>query len=202
MGRADRRIILKQTMAEVARGGMDLRAPSADQSWAGDRRDAHPDRHPAAATARRARARRPRKRTSSSRPRSSAMPPASKIECAKGCAFCCYVAVSALAPEVFLVANTIRAQHASDFETRSRRASTRVERATHRLERLRTRAAEASLRAARELHVHRLRRAAGPLPRRDLGLGASMRAAFNGARGFDPHARRSGARCATPRSRR
>ena len=33
MGRADRRIMLKQAMAEVARSGMDLRAPSGDQSW-------------------------------------------------------------------------------------------------------------------------------------------------------------------------
>jgi Fe-S-cluster containining protein len=38
-----------------------------------------------------------------------------KIECAKGCTFCCHVSVVATAPEIFLVANTIREQHKEDF---------------------------------------------------------------------------------------
>jgi hypothetical protein len=44
-----------------------------------------------------------------------------KIACAKGCAHCCHVSVSAMAPEIFHVANTLRAAHPNDFEaTRAR----------------------------------------------------------------------------------
>ena len=131
MGRADRRMILKQTMAEVSRAGMDLRASSSDQSWAViaetriliDILNGHsPTRASKAAE-------RAHEFFETSIKRNAS---GTKIECAKGCAYCCYVAVSALAPEVFLIANTIRAQHASDFEARSARIHA-VERATHRV---------------------------------------------------------------------
>ena len=39
-----------------------------------------------------------------------------KIECAKGCAFCCHLRVSAMAPEVFHVANFVRRQFAGELE--------------------------------------------------------------------------------------
>jgi Fe-S-cluster containining protein len=53
-----------------------------------------------------------------------------KIECAKGCAFCCHVSASATAPEIFLIANTIRERHGSDFDSvRARIRAT--ERLTH-----------------------------------------------------------------------
>src|SRR5258706_4097403 len=43
-------------------------------------------------------------------------PTEAKIECAKGCAFCCHLGVSATAPEVFLIANRIRETHKTDLE--------------------------------------------------------------------------------------
>ena len=39
-----------------------------------------------------------------------------RIECAKGCGFCCHLRVSAMAPEVFHVANFVRRQFASELE--------------------------------------------------------------------------------------
>jgi Fe-S-cluster containining protein len=117
MGRADRRMILKQTMAEVSRGGMDLRASSSDQSWAviaatriliDILRGHGPMRASRAAE-------KAHEFFENSLKRSAK---GIKIECAKGCAFCCHVAVSALAPEVFHIANTMRAQRGSDFEAR------------------------------------------------------------------------------------
>jgi hypothetical protein len=39
-----------------------------------------------------------------------------RIECAKGCAFCCHLRVSAMAPEVFHVANFVRRQFAGELE--------------------------------------------------------------------------------------
>ena len=124
-------MILKQTMAEVSRGGMDLRANSSDQSWAViaetriliDILNGHsPTRASKAAEKAHEFFEASLKRNASG----------IRIECAKGCAFCCHVAVSALAPEVFLIANTIRAQQASDLEARTARIRA-VERATHRL---------------------------------------------------------------------
>ena len=129
MGRAGRRIMLKQTMAEVARGGMDLRASSSDQSWAViaetriliDILGGHaPTRASKAAEKAHDFFELSLKRNATG----------IGIECAKGCAFCCYVAVSALAPEVFLIANTLRVQHGSDLNERVARIRA-VERATH-----------------------------------------------------------------------
>lgn len=129
MGRADRRIMLKQAMAEVSRNGMDLRAPSGDQSWqviAATRilidilKSHSPMRASKAAEKAHEFFEASLKRNATG----------AKIECQKGCAYCCCVAVSALAPEVFLVANTMRAQYAAEFEARSARIHT-IERATH-----------------------------------------------------------------------
>ena len=94
MGRADRRIMLKQAMAEVSRSGMDLRAPSGDQSWQViaetriliDILNGHsPTRASKAAE-------KAHEFFETSIKRNSA---GTRIECAKGCAFCCYVAASA-----------------------------------------------------------------------------------------------------------
>jgi len=107
-------MILKQTMAEVSRAGMNLRSNSSDQSWAViaatriliDILNGHsPTR-----ASRAAQWAHEFFETSLRHNRSDI-----KIECAKGCAMCCHTAVSALAPEVFHVANTIRAQHPQDF---------------------------------------------------------------------------------------
>jgi hypothetical protein len=110
-------MILKQTMAEVSRGGMDLRASSSDQSWAVIAAtriliDILDGRSPTRAS-RAAEKAHEFFETSLKRNATGI-----KIDCKTGCAFCCYVPVSALAPEVFLIANTIRAQHAADLETR------------------------------------------------------------------------------------
>ena len=131
MGRADRRIMLKQAMAEVSRGGMDLRASSGDQSWAVIAAtriliDILSGHSPARASKA---AERAHEFFETSLKRNAS---GIRIECAKGCAFCCHVAVSALAPEVFLVANTIRAQYATDFDTRLARIRA-AEQVTHRL---------------------------------------------------------------------
>jgi hypothetical protein len=121
--------MLKQTMAEVSRSGMDLRASSGDQSWAViaatrillDILSGH-----SATRASRAAEKAHEFFETSLKRNASAV----KIECAKGCAFCCHVSVSALAPEVFLIANTIRVQHAAELESRCARI-TAAERLTH-----------------------------------------------------------------------
>jgi Fe-S-cluster containining protein len=116
-------MILKQAMTEVSRGGMDLRASSSDQSWAviaetriliDILRGHGPLRASRAAEKAHEFFENSLKRNATG----------IKIECAKGCAHCCHVGVSALAPEVFHIAGTMRAQHAADFE--SRRAAIRA----------------------------------------------------------------------------
>jgi Fe-S-cluster containining protein len=44
-------------------------------------------------------------------------PSEAQIECAKGCTFCCHLRVSAMAPEIFLIANHFRREHRNDLET-------------------------------------------------------------------------------------
>ena len=39
-----------------------------------------------------------------------------KIECAKGCSFCCHLRVTAMAPEIFLLANHVRREFKNDFQ--------------------------------------------------------------------------------------
>ena len=115
MGRADRRIMLKQAMAEVSRGGIDLRAKSGDQSWAViaetriliDILNGHaPTRASKAAEKAHEFFELSLKRN----------PTNHKIECAKGCGFCCHLRVSAMAPEVFHVANFVRKQFAGTLD--------------------------------------------------------------------------------------
>jgi hypothetical protein len=43
-------------------------------------------------------------------------PSSHRIECAKGCGFCCHLRVSAMAPEVFHVANFVRRQFAGELD--------------------------------------------------------------------------------------
>jgi len=43
-------------------------------------------------------------------------PSSHRIECAKGCHFCCHLRVTALAPEVFLVANFVRKQFGAELQ--------------------------------------------------------------------------------------
>ena len=126
MGRAGRRMILKQAMSEVARGGIDLRASSSDQSWAViaetriliDILDGHaPNRASKAAEKVHEFFELSLKRNASG----------TSAECSKGCAFCCYVPVSALAPEIFLVANTIRARPAAERESSAARMRAAVQ---------------------------------------------------------------------------
>ena len=129
MGRADRRIHLKQSMAAVSKGGMDLRATEGEQSWAViaatriliDMLKGHaPTRASNAAKWAHEFFETSLKRN----------PSEHKIECAKGCAHCCRVSVSATAPEIFHIANTIRTEHAHDLEATLIRIRM-AERATH-----------------------------------------------------------------------
>jgi len=130
--------MLKQAMAEVSRTGIDLRASSGDQSWAViaetriliDILNSHaPTRASKAAEKAHEFFELSLKRNTSG----------IAVECAKGCAFCCYVPVSALAPEIFLVANTIRARPASerDMSTARIRGAMQAMRGLSRYERLR-----------------------------------------------------------------
>jgi len=122
-------MILKQTMAVVSRQGMNLRANSSDQSWAViaatrmliDILNGHsPTRASRAAQWAHEFFENSLKRN----------PSEIKVECAKGCALCCHVAVSAMAPEVFHVASTIRAKHPQDFDATFARIKA-AERANH-----------------------------------------------------------------------
>ena len=129
MGRAGRRIMLKQTMAEVARGGMDLRASPSDQSWAviAETRiliDILTGHSPTRASKA---AEKAHEFFENSLKRNTA---GIKIDCAKGCAHCCRVGVSALAPEVFYIASAMRAQPGGAFESR-RDATRAAARSTH-----------------------------------------------------------------------
>jgi Fe-S-cluster containining protein len=115
MGRQERRVQLKRSVAEVSRRGLDLRANGADQSWAviAETRillDVLEGKNAARASNTAKRAHEFFETSLKNNPSSE------KIECAKGCAFCCHVTVAATAPEVFLVANTIREHHKDDFE--------------------------------------------------------------------------------------
>ena len=114
MGRQERRIQLKKSVAEVSRRGIDLRAPGSEQSWAviAETRillDVLEGKAPARASNTAKRAHEFFETSLKNNPSPE------KIECAKGCAFCCHVTVAATAPEIFLVANFIREHHRDDF---------------------------------------------------------------------------------------
>ncbi len=123
MGRADRRLLLKQSMAAVSKGGMDLRAAPSDQFWAvASATRILYDFLTGKAPARASKAAEWSHEFFETSLKKN--PSEHKIECAKGCAHCCKVTVTALAPEIFLAANAVRAAHPMDFE--ARRASIRA----------------------------------------------------------------------------
>ena len=115
MGRQERRVQLKKSVAEVSRRGIDLRGSGSDQSWAviAATRIVLDVLEGKAATRASNAAKRAHEFFETS---VKTNPSPEKIECAKGCAFCCHVTVVASAPEVFLVANTIREHHGNEFE--------------------------------------------------------------------------------------
>jgi Fe-S-cluster containining protein len=101
-------------VAEVSRRGLDLRASGSDQSWAVIAAtrillDVLEGKAPTRASnaAKRAHEFFETSLKNNTSPE--------KIECAKGCAFCCHVTVAATAPEVLLVANYIREHHKEDL---------------------------------------------------------------------------------------
>jgi len=116
-------------MSAISKGGMDLRSPPSDQSWAvmAATRILYDilKGHGAARASQAAKWAHEFFETSLKR-----NPSEHKIECAKGCAYCCHVSVSALAPEVFHVANAVRAAHPNDFEATLARIRS-AESATH-----------------------------------------------------------------------
>jgi Fe-S-cluster containining protein len=115
MGRQDRRIQLKKSMAAVSRHGMDLTASGSEQSWsvmAAARmvidvlRGHAPGRAAKAA------------KTAADFFELSLRKNPSKfaIACSKGCSYCCHVSVTASAPEIFLVASRIRELPPQEFQ--------------------------------------------------------------------------------------
>jgi Fe-S-cluster containining protein len=116
MRRQERRVKLKQSVAEVSRHGMDLRATGPDQSWAVIAAtrillDLLEGKSPSRASNTAKRAHEFFETSLKNNPSPG------KIECAKGCAFCCHVSMVATAPEVFLVANYIREHYKDQFDT-------------------------------------------------------------------------------------
>jgi Fe-S-cluster containining protein len=116
MSRQERRIKLKQSMDAVARRGVDLSANMNDQQWAVIAAtrvlvDVLDSRNPARAGNAAKRAHELFETSLKTNPSKQA------IACAKGCAFCCHVSVTATAPEVFLVANALREKYKDDFQT-------------------------------------------------------------------------------------
>ena len=114
MGRQERRVKLKQSVAEITRRGMDLRSSGSDQSWgviAATRilLDVLEGKAPSRASSTAKRAHEFFETSLKNNPSPE------KIECAKGCTFCCHVTVAATAPEIFLVANHIREHHKEEF---------------------------------------------------------------------------------------
>jgi len=115
VGRQERRIQLKKSIDAVARGGMDLSASPSGQSWAVIAAtrilvDILSGRGPSRASSAAKRAHEFFETSLKNNPSKH------RIECAKGCAFCCHVSVTATAPEIFLVANSIRQQYKDNFE--------------------------------------------------------------------------------------
>ncbi len=116
MSRQERRARLKQSIDAVSRHGMDLSAPRGErlQAVIAATRilmDILGTRSPTRASDA---ARRAHEVFEISLKRN---PSEHKIECAKGCGFCCHLRVTAMAPEVFLLGNSIRREFKNDFET-------------------------------------------------------------------------------------
>jgi Fe-S-cluster containining protein len=115
MGRQERRVRLKQSVEAVSRSGMDLTASGSDQSWAVIAAtrillDIIETKSPSRASSA---AKRAHEFFETSLKRNPSKYP---VACAKGCAFCCHVSVTATAPEIFLVANALRERHRDNME--------------------------------------------------------------------------------------
>ncbi len=116
MTRQERRAQLKENLAAVAKRGIDLAAPRPDKLWrviACTRllMDTLDGKSPTRASGA---ARRAHEFFEVSL---KFNPSEHRIACAKGCGFCCHLRVTAMAPEVFLLANHIRREFKNDFET-------------------------------------------------------------------------------------
>jgi Fe-S-cluster containining protein len=113
VSRQQRRAQLKAGMNAVARRGLDLSARQGEQWWsvAAATRILYDILDGRAPTRASAAAKRAHEFFETSLERN---PSDFKIECAKGCAFCCHVSVTAMAPEVFLVANHIKQKPAEE----------------------------------------------------------------------------------------
>ena len=128
MGRQERRVKLKQSVDAVSRHGMNLTDSPSDRSWAVIAAtrillDVLSGRNPFRASNTAKRAHEFFETSLKNNPSKF------KIECAKGCAYCCHVSVTATAPEIFLVAGYIREHHKEDVENiilRVRTADTRT----------------------------------------------------------------------------
>ena len=115
VSRQQRRARLKESVDHVTRYGIDLDDPPAGQVWSmiGLTRiliDILDGRGPARASDA---AKRAHEFFDLSLKRN---PSNHRIECAKGCGFCCHLRVSAMAPEVFHVASFVRKQFAGELE--------------------------------------------------------------------------------------
>jgi hypothetical protein len=114
VSRQQRRARLKESVDHVARYGINLDDPPAGQMWSmiGLARiliDILEGRAPTRASDA---AKRAHDFFELSLKRN---PSSHRIECAKGCGFCCHLRVSAMAPEVFHVANFVRKQFAGEL---------------------------------------------------------------------------------------
>lgn len=115
VSRQQRRARLKESVDHVARYGINLDDPPAGQVWSmiGLTRiliDILDGRGPARASDAAKRAHEFFELSLKCNPSNH------RIECAKGCGFCCHLRVSAMAPEVFHVANFVRKQFAGELE--------------------------------------------------------------------------------------
>ncbi len=115
MSRQQRRARLKQSVDAVARQGIDLDDSGYDQLWSmiGLTRILMDILAGRSGTRASDAAKRAHEFFETSLKRN---PSDHRIECAKGCAFCCHLRVTAMAPEVFHVANFVRKQFGGELE--------------------------------------------------------------------------------------
>jgi Fe-S-cluster containining protein len=116
VSRQERRAVLKRSIDTVSRQGMDLAAPRSDRLWmvvAATRllMDILGGKNPTRASDA---AKRAHEFFEISLKRN---PSDHVIECSRGCAFCCHLRVTAMAPEVFLLANHIRRNFKDDLKS-------------------------------------------------------------------------------------
>ena len=116
VSRSERRRELKNAIGNVSRRGYDTRAGESDQTWAMMAAirtiyDILDGRSPTRASQAAKWAHEFFENSIKHNPASA------KIECAKGCAFCCHLGVAVMAPEVFLIASRIREAHKDDLDS-------------------------------------------------------------------------------------